>query len=75
MTVAMVVSDTTTLPPNPALTPDLPRHGLPLLPYPPLYSLMSDYEVTLVNNKMSEFFVKFHGPSESESRPTHAVSF
>jgi len=28
---------------------------------------MSDYQVTLVNNKMSEFFVKFHGPSESES--------
>lgn len=30
-------------------------------------SLMSDYEVTLVNNKMSEFFVKFKGPAESES--------
>lgn len=30
-------------------------------------SLMSDYQVTLVNNKMSEFFVKFHGPAESES--------
>lgn len=28
---------------------------------------MSDYEVTLVNNKMSEFFVKFRGPTESES--------
>ncbi|WVQ83343.1 ubiquitin-conjugating enzyme E2 8 [Cryptococcus sp. DSM 104549] len=27
--------------------------------------LMSDYEVTLVNNKMSEFFVKFHGPAET----------
>jgi len=30
------------------------------------YSLMSDYQVTLVNNKMSEFFVKFYGPVESE---------
>jgi hypothetical protein len=29
-------------------------------------SLMSDYQVTLVNNKMNEFFVKFHGPVESE---------
>lgn len=27
---------------------------------------MSDYEVTLVNNKMSEFYVKFKGPIESE---------
>lgn len=27
--------------------------------------LMSDYQVTLVNNKMSEFFVKFHGPAET----------
>ncbi|WVQ76054.1 ubiquitin-conjugating enzyme E2 8 [Cryptococcus sp. DSM 104548] len=27
--------------------------------------LMSDYEVTLVNNKMSEFYVLFHGPSET----------
>ncbi|WRT64764.1 ubiquitin-conjugating enzyme E2 8 [Kwoniella shivajii] len=27
--------------------------------------LMSDYHVTLVNNKMSEFFVKFHGPVET----------
>jgi hypothetical protein len=27
---------------------------------------MSDYQVTLVNNKMNEFFVKFHGPAESE---------
>lgn len=27
--------------------------------------LMSDYEVTLVNNKMSEFFVRFHGPAET----------
>ncbi|OCF32602.1 ubiquitin-conjugating enzyme E2 8 [Kwoniella heveanensis CBS 569] len=26
---------------------------------------MSDYQVTLVNNKMSEFFVKFKGPAET----------
>ncbi|KAJ3226666.1 Ubiquitin-conjugating enzyme E2 8 [Clydaea vesicula] len=25
--------------------------------------LMSDYEVTLVNDNMSEFYVRFHGPS------------
>lgn len=31
------------------------------------HSLMSDYQVTLVNNKMNEFFVKFYGPAESES--------
>lgn len=28
--------------------------------------LMSDYEVTLVNDNMQEFFVRFHGPVESE---------
>jgi hypothetical protein len=28
--------------------------------------LMSDYEVNLVNDSMSEFFVKFYGPSESK---------
>ncbi|RSH83444.1 Ubiquitin-conjugating enzyme E2 8 [Apiotrichum porosum] len=27
--------------------------------------LMSDYQVTLVNNKMNEFFVKFYGPAET----------
>ncbi|KAG7527678.1 hypothetical protein FFLO_06694 [Filobasidium floriforme] len=27
--------------------------------------LMSDYDVNLVNDSMSEFFVKFHGPSET----------
>lgn len=27
--------------------------------------LMSDYQVTLVNNKMSEFYVKFKGPAET----------
>ncbi len=40
---------------------------VPFLCHPALiYSLMSDYQVTLVNNKMSEFFVKFYGPTESE---------
>ncbi len=45
-------------------------------------SLMSDYQVTLVNNKMSEFFVKFYGPVESECHPPlshlcdlHVVAF
>lgn len=38
-------------------------------------SLMSDYDVTLVNNKMSEFFVKFKGPSESMSRLSFSVVF
>ena len=28
---------------------------------------MSDYEVTLVNDNMQEFYVRFHGPQESES--------
>lgn len=28
---------------------------------------MSDYEVTLVNDNMREFYVRFHGPPESES--------
>jgi hypothetical protein len=27
---------------------------------------MSDYEVTLVNDNMQEFYVRFHGPTESE---------
>lgn len=27
---------------------------------------MSDYEVTLVNDNMQEFFVRFHGPQESK---------
>lgn len=33
-------------------------------------SLMSDYEVNLVNDNMQEFFVKFKGPEESESSPS-----
>ncbi len=28
--------------------------------------LMSDYEITLVNDSMQEFYVRFHGPEESE---------
>lgn len=28
---------------------------------------MSDYEVTLVNDCMQEFYVRFHGPTESVS--------
>jgi hypothetical protein len=43
----------------------LPPLSLPLA----LDRLMSDYEVTLVDGKMSEFFVKFHGPEESTSKP------
>jgi hypothetical protein len=34
---------------------------------------MSDYEVTLVNNKMSEFYVKFKGPAESECAGTRGL--
>ena len=32
---------------------------------------MSDYEVTLVNDCMQEFYVRFYGPAES----THHVLF
>ena len=28
--------------------------------------MMSDYEVTLVNDNMQEFYVSFKGPSESQ---------
>jgi hypothetical protein len=31
------------------------------------HRLMSDYEVTLVNDNMQEFYVRFKGPEESES--------
>ena len=31
---------------------------------------MSDYEVSLVNDSMQEFFVRFYGPKESASSPT-----
>jgi ubiquitin-conjugating enzyme E2 H len=27
---------------------------------------MSDYEVTLVNDNMQEFYVRFHGPTDSK---------
>ncbi|KAI8824267.1 ubiquitin-conjugating enzyme/RWD-like protein [Fimicolochytrium jonesii] len=30
-----------------------------------LNSLMSDYEVTLVNDNMQEFYVRFHGPKDT----------
>lgn len=29
------------------------------------YRLMSDFEVTLVNDNMQEFYVRFNGPEES----------
>lgn len=32
--------------------------------------MMSDYEVTLVNDNMQEFYVIFKGPSESKSEIT-----
>lgn len=35
--------------------------------------MMSDYEVTLVNDSMQEFYVIFKGPQESES--VHASLF
>lgn len=36
--------------------------------------MMSDYEVTLVNDNMQEFFVIFKGPSESKScLPSHPL--
>lgn len=37
---------------------------------------MSDYEVSLVNDSMQEFYVRFYGPTESESplpTDTHVV--
>lgn len=40
---------------------------------------MSDYEVSLVNDNMQEFYVRFYGPVESEralaclSSVTHAL--
>ena len=37
-------------------------------------SLMSDYEVTLVNDNMQEFYVKFKGPVESEYSSSIAVN-
>lgn len=34
---------------------------------------MSDYEVTLVNDNMQEFYVKFKGPVESEFGSSMAI--
>ena len=36
-------------------------------------SLMSDYEVTLVNDNMQEFYIRFNGPAESASPPPFAA--
>lgn len=30
--------------------------------------MMSDYEVTLINDSMQEFYVSFKGPTESKNR-------
>ena len=35
--------------------------------------MMSDYEVTLVNDNMQEFYVIFKGPSESKSMNSHYI--
>jgi hypothetical protein len=35
---------------------------------------MSDYEVNLVNDNMHEFYVRFHGPAESEAALFSSVS-
>jgi hypothetical protein len=31
------------------------------------HRMMSDYEVSLVNDNMQEFYVRFYGPTESAS--------
>jgi hypothetical protein len=36
--------------------------------------LMSDYDVTLVNDSMQEFYVWFYGPSESAQFLSHTHS-
>lgn len=36
--------------------------------------LMSDYEVTLVNDNMQEFYVRFKGPEESEQHNSYKTS-
>lgn len=36
--------------------------------------LMSDYEVTLVNDNMQEFYVRFKGPEESQYIPSSGLS-
>lgn len=35
---------------------------------------MSDYEVTLVNDCMQEFYVRFYGPAESEHHVWFTIS-
>ena len=50
------------------------QHTLAVLP-----RLMSDYEVSLVNDNMQEFYVRFYGPAESTFPPprrlkAHAIS-
>lgn len=37
--------------------------------------LMSDYEVTLVNDNMQEFYVRFKGPEESKPGITFTHDF
>ena len=41
--------------------------SIPIYPPPSDSSarLMSDYEVSLVNDSMQEFYVRFYGPDES----------
>jgi hypothetical protein len=39
----------------------------------PTIRLMSDYEVTLVNDSMQEFYVWFYGPSESAQSLAHSL--
>ncbi len=34
-----------------------------------VYSMMSDYEVQMIKDNMSEFNVKFHGPKDSKLPP------
>ena len=34
---------------------------------------MSDYEVTLVNDNMQEFYVRFHGPEDSKWIPEYTL--
>ena len=40
-----------------------------------LLSLMSDYHVTLVNDNMQEFYVRFHGPEESTCHASFVLMF
>lgn len=41
--------------------------ALTAISLPRMLSLMSDYEITLINDSMQEFYVRFHGPDESKS--------